>query len=92
MPPLRMIETDRTSAERSGALLRHELGLEDLPTRLLTRPEELLRELVRRVEQRGYLVIQVQRVPVGEMRGFSIHWGTIPSRPGLMASTVPRTQ
>jgi Zn-dependent peptidase ImmA (M78 family)/DNA-binding XRE family transcriptional regulator len=72
MPPLRMIETDRTSAERSGALLRHELGLEDLPTRLLTRPEELLRELVRRVEQRGYLVIQVQRVPVGEMRGFSI--------------------
>jgi len=38
----------------------------------LTRPDELLRELVRRVEQRGYLVIQVQRVPIREMRGFSI--------------------
>jgi len=72
LPPLRVISVDSDDAERSGALVRAGLGIDDLPARLFAHAEELLRELVRRVEQRGYLVIQVQRVPIGEMRGFSI--------------------
>lgn len=72
LPPLRIIEIDGNNAEQAGAQLSNDLGFVDLPKRMWSQPEELLRELVRRVEERGYLVIQVQRVPVNEMRGFSI--------------------
>lgn len=72
MPPLRIIQIDPKDAELSGAEVRERLGMSEFTARLWAHPEELLRELVRRVEQRGYLVIQVQRVPVGEMRGFSV--------------------
>lgn len=72
LPPLRIIDIARLEAEGAGKQLRDELGFNDFSQRLWSQPEELLRELVRRVEDRGYLVIQVQRVPVSEMRGFSI--------------------
>lgn len=70
--PLHVLHIDRDNAERAGQRLGDDLGFDHLPKRMLSQPEELLRELVRRVEARGYLVIQVQRVPVHEMRGFSI--------------------
>jgi Zn-dependent peptidase ImmA (M78 family) len=72
LPPLHIVDIDRNDAEHAGQQLRDDLGFVDLPQRMWSHPEELLRELVRRVEERGYLVIQVQRVPVSEMRGFSI--------------------
>ena len=72
IPPLRIFDIDRSNAEHAGQQLHDDLGMSDLPQRIFSQPEELLRELVRRVENRGYLVIQVQRVPVSEMRGFSI--------------------
>lgn len=72
LPPLQVIELEPGDSDRAGAALRAQLGLDELPKRIWSQPEELLRELVRRVEQRGYLVIQVQRVSVTEMRGFSI--------------------
>ncbi|MBE3079259.1 ImmA/IrrE family metallo-endopeptidase [Clavibacter michiganensis subsp. michiganensis] len=69
---LRTIDVDVDDPESSGAALRQQLGLDDVPVRLWLNPAELLRELVRRVEARGYLIIQVQRVSIAEMRGFSI--------------------
>lgn len=71
-PVLQTVEVDADDAERAGALVRQQLALDELPARLWSKPDELLRELVRRVESRGYLIIQVQRVPIAEMRGFSI--------------------
>ncbi|WP_228505519.1 XRE family transcriptional regulator [Curtobacterium sp. VKM Ac-2887] len=71
-PVLQSVEVDSDDAERSGALVRQQLALDELPARLWSKPAELLRELVSRVESRGYLIIQVQRVPIAEMRGFSI--------------------
>lgn len=72
LPPLRSVEIDLDDPEQSGTRMRTDLKLVDLSQRVWARPEELFRALVRRVEERGYLVIQVQRVPVSEMRGFSI--------------------
>ncbi|MHA7284201.1 helix-turn-helix domain-containing protein [Arthrobacter sp. TMS2-4] len=72
LPPLQILQIDETDPEKAGHQLRGHLGLDKLPARSLAQPLELLRTLVRKVEERGYLVIQVQRVPVTEMRGFSI--------------------
>ncbi|MBX3310771.1 MAG: ImmA/IrrE family metallo-endopeptidase [Cryobacterium sp.] len=62
----------------SGKKLRAALKLDPLPERIFGRPDELFRNLVHRVEQMGYLVIQVQRVAIDEMRGFSLSGGPMP--------------
>lgn len=65
------IHQSDTVAE-SGMKLRAALELDDVGPRVVSKPEELLRTLVRRVEKLGYIVIQVQNVPTEEMRGFSL--------------------
>jgi len=73
------IQIDRDNAPESSArVLRKALGLAHFPPRLLDRPEEMLRRLVKTIEGLGYLVIQVQRVAVEEMRGFSIAGDPVP--------------
>ena len=62
----------------AAKVLREALKLGDTPARVLTRPEEFFRRLVRTVESLGYLVIQVQRVPIDEMRGFSVAGSPVP--------------
>ncbi|MFE7846141.1 helix-turn-helix domain-containing protein [Microbacterium sp. NPDC057407] len=69
---------DGASPADAGHVLREALGLNDVPSRVLLRPEDLLRHLVRVVERRGYLVIQVQNVSMDEMRGFSLGDGPAP--------------
>lgn len=60
------------SAETSGRTLRAALGFSDVPSRVRSHPADFLRQIVINVENLGYIVLQVQRVPVEEMRGFSI--------------------
>lgn len=69
-PTFQLLRTD--SVDVSAEILREALGLGNLPRRIVSRPDELLRKLVQRVEQLGFLVIQVQRVSTDEMRGFSL--------------------
>lgn len=52
--------------------LRSALDFDSLPKSTLLQPDLLLRELVRRVESLNITVIQVQRVTIKEMRGFSL--------------------
>ena len=77
-PALKTLDVDADDAEHTGDIFRQQLGLDELPARLWSNPAELLRELVRRVETRGHLVIQVQRVTITEMRGFSIADDLVP--------------
>lgn len=72
LPQSRIIDLRDQSVAEAGAVLRSSLGIDQLPGRVVRRPEEFLRALVRAVEGRGYLVIQVQRVPIEAMRGFSL--------------------
>lgn len=78
LPALKPVELNRKDVDESALLLRAALKLEGMPAGLLRRPEELLRTLVRNTESLGYLVIQVQRVDVTEMRGFSLASGLAP--------------
>lgn len=79
LPPASLLELDADeTVEKSGKKLRQGLGLDRIPRRVLAKPEELLRTLVRVVEQRGYLVIQTQHVSMDEMRGFSLADGSTP--------------
>lgn len=66
------------NVEEAAKRLRSELELDELPVRLFSQPEELLRRLVRALEGRGYLIVQIQRIPIDEMRGFSIADGVVP--------------
>ena len=68
----------QTAAESLGAQMRGALGMESISRSVLLQPEVLLRELVRRAEGLNVTVIQVQRVEVSEMRGFSLGDGTCP--------------
>lgn len=61
-----------------GQQLRTALDFDSIPKPTLRQPEVMLRELVRRAEQLNVTVIQVQRVDLGEMRGFSLGDGTCP--------------
>jgi Zn-dependent peptidase ImmA (M78 family) len=61
-----------------GDQLRAALGLDLIPKSVLLQPEMLLRELVRRAEGLNVTVIQVQRVDIAEMRGFSLGDGSCP--------------
>lgn len=64
--------------EASGAKLRQLVSLGSIPTATLSRPDVLLRTLVRQVEQLNVTVIQVQKVSVQAMRGFSLGEGSCP--------------
>jgi hypothetical protein len=61
-----------------GEQLRTVLGLDLIPKPVLLQPETLLRELVRQAERLNVTVIQVQRVDIAEMRGFSLGDGSCP--------------
>ncbi|MBC9733106.1 ImmA/IrrE family metallo-endopeptidase [Nocardioides sp. zg-578] len=61
-----------------GAQLRDVLGMESISKSTLMQPDVFLRELVRRAEGLNVTVIQVQRVPTSEMRGFSLGRGPSP--------------
>jgi Zn-dependent peptidase ImmA (M78 family)/DNA-binding XRE family transcriptional regulator len=61
-----------------GSRLRSALRMDAISKSVLLQPEALLRELVKRAEELSVTVIQVQRVEVSEMRGFSLGDGTCP--------------
>lgn len=61
-----------------GEQLRAVLDVSSIPKTVLLQPEALLRDLVRRAENLNVTVIQVQRVDVTEMRGFSLGDGPCP--------------
>lgn len=61
-----------------GDQLRSALGIDSISRTVILQPDELLRELVRRAENLNVTVIQVQRVTVTEMRGFSLGIGICP--------------
>jgi Zn-dependent peptidase ImmA (M78 family) len=61
-----------------GEQLRTALRLDLIPKPVLLQPETLLRELVRQAERLNVTVIQVQRVDIAEMRGFSLGDGSCP--------------
>lgn len=61
-----------------GQQLRTALGIDSVSQATLLQPEVLLRELVRRAEELNVTIIQVQRVELHEMRGFSLGDGTCP--------------
>lgn len=64
--------------EEAGGVLRAALAIDDMPKQLVGRPQDFLRLLVRVVEALNVTVIQVQRVDVGVMRGFSLGDGPYP--------------
>ena len=66
------------SAEVSGARIRSALDMDAIGQGVVERPEEFLRTLTHRAESLDVTVIQVQRVPVSLMRGFSLADGTFP--------------
>ena len=61
-----------------GEQLRNALRLDLIPKPVLLQPETLLRDLVRQAERLNVTVIQVQRVAIAEMRGFSLGAGSCP--------------
>ena len=65
-------------SEVLGEQLRGALDISSISKTVLLQPESLLRELVRRAESLNVTVIQVQRVDVTEMRGFSLGDGPCP--------------
>lgn len=66
----------RLTARALGDQLRAALRMDSISKSVLLQSEVLLRELVRRAEELNVTVIQVQRVEVNEMRGFSLGDGT----------------
>ena len=72
----RFVLTPDGTSEQNGARLRDALGIDSIPQATIHQPELLLRELVRRTEDLNVAVMQVQRVDVDEMRGFSLGDGT----------------
>lgn len=69
---------DKADPEKAGAELRRVLGLDATPPSVLSRPADFLRALTRAAEQLNVAVIQVQRVDVAQMRGFSLGDGPCP--------------
>jgi len=68
----------RLKADALGDQLRVALKMNLISKSVWLQPEVLLRELVRRAEALNVTVIQVQRIEVSEMRGFSLGDGTCP--------------
>lgn len=65
-------------SEALGEHLRAALDIGSISKTVLLQPESFLRDLVRRAESLNVTVIQVQRVDVAEMRGFSLGDGSCP--------------
>lgn len=65
-------------AEQAGAAIRAALRINAISRGTVSRPADYLRELVRRVEDLRVTVIQVQRVEIAAMRGFSMGDGPFP--------------
>jgi Zn-dependent peptidase ImmA (M78 family)/DNA-binding XRE family transcriptional regulator len=61
-----------------GQEIRTALAIDSISKTVLLQPEQFLRVLVRRVEELNVTVIQVQRVDITEMRGFSLGDGSCP--------------
>ncbi|MCB2178138.1 MAG: XRE family transcriptional regulator [Actinomycetales bacterium] len=70
--------SDAMDVGKAGSALRAALQVDLLPRSVQRRPDDFLRELVRRAEELGVTVIQVQRVPTADMRGFSLGEGPFP--------------
>lgn len=66
------------SPEDTGRYLRQVLQVDVLTKGVVMQPDTFLRELVRRAEDLNVTVIQVQRVPIADMRGFSLGHGSSP--------------
>lgn len=71
------LDIKRTS-EDLGVELRKYLEMHDLSKTVITNPYELLRTLIRRAESLNVMVMQVQRVEINDMRGFSFGDGPAP--------------
>jgi Zn-dependent peptidase ImmA (M78 family) len=67
-----------TPTEEAGGILRTALAIDAMPKVTVGRPQEFLRLLVRAAERLNVTVIQVQRVDVSVMRGFSLGDGPYP--------------
>lgn len=61
-----------------GQEIRTALAIDSISKTVLLQPDQFLRELVLRVEELNVTVIQVQRVDIAEMRGFSLGDGSCP--------------
>jgi Zn-dependent peptidase ImmA (M78 family) len=66
------------ASEKLGSRLRGVLETDSIAKSVFSNPSELLRLLVRRAEDLNVMVIQVQRVAMDEMRGFSFGDGPAP--------------
>lgn len=64
--------------EGLGLKLRQAMQLDLLPKPTVRHPDQMLRAMIRRAEDLNVNVIQVQRVSVKVMRGFSLGEGTYP--------------
>jgi len=64
--------------EDLGADLRKILEMDNLSKKTISNPYELLRSLIRRAEILNVMVMQVQRVEINDMRGFSFGDGPAP--------------
>ena len=69
---------DENNPEQAGVELRRVLDIDSIPSTVLSRPPEFLRALIRAAEELNVAVIQVQRVYVRQMRGFSLGDGPCP--------------
>lgn len=74
----RFIFDPLTRPSITGTQLRDVLDMGSISKSSLMQPDALLRELIRRAEELNVTVIQVQRVPTSEMRGFSLGRGSSP--------------
>jgi Zn-dependent peptidase ImmA (M78 family) len=66
------------NSEDLGVELRKYLEIADLSRTVIANPYELLRRLIRRAENLNVMVMQVQRVEINDMRGFSFGDGPSP--------------
>ena len=66
------------SVEDLGLKLRQVMQLDLLPKSTVRHPDQMLRAMIRRAEDLNVNVIQVQRVSVKVMRGFSLGEGACP--------------
>lgn len=79
VPDADVILLDReASPEASAEKVRASLRTGQMLAGVASKPDNLLRRMTAALEDRGYLIIQVQNVSMDEMRGFSIASGSAP--------------
>jgi len=66
------------NAEVAADELRRALAMDSIPDAVVSKPDEFLRQLIRAAERLNVTVIQVQRVALPDMRGFSLGDGPCP--------------